>query len=448
MVAKNKKKTHIYRTCCQTIVKNVQRVCNEEKLANARMFSLTRASDRARNYCGLSSSTMHNLLTNDFVLAEGEMDIRDSRRKITEEDEALIRPSLVNLILAKVNPTLNSLLSQIKIDNPTWEWGRTTLYEALKRIGFKFNNKAYGYYDKLREDEDNVALRVKYIANYFKYIDEGRYMVYMDESWINKNARPGKVWHDGTSETVFDVPHGKGARWILIGAGGKNGWVENSFRMWKGNVKSEDYHHEMNTEIFEDWNLKYLLPNIPPNSVIVMDRASYHCALTDDSKPAVNVWTKQQLIDWLISRGIKDEQGVVYTNEVLLGFSKAYIWSICHTNRPAKKFKIFDIINEYNRNNNTDIKINMLPVAHPVLNPIELLWNWIKTHVRNNNTTFSMVDIETLTRARVQELDSTWWIKACDHSHKFAENYQVADNIVFNGELIANVGEMEEEIVD
>ena len=37
-----------------------------------------------------------------------------------------------------------------------------------------------------------------------------------------------------------------------------------------------DYHEDTTAELFEEWFQNCLLPNIPPNSVIVMDNVSYH----------------------------------------------------------------------------------------------------------------------------------------------------------------------------
>jgi len=52
-----------------------------------------------------------------------------------------------------------------------------------------------------------------------------------------------------------------------------------TFRIWKGTVKSEDYHSEMNGEVFFDWMHKYLLPAMPSNGVLIIDRAPYHLEL-------------------------------------------------------------------------------------------------------------------------------------------------------------------------
>jgi hypothetical protein len=114
----------------------------------------------------------------------------------------------------------------------------------------------------MREASYNVTLRTSYLSSFFEYKRAGRQIVYMDESWINKNETPRRVWHDGTPETVDAVPPGKGPRWIMIGAGFRDGWIPTSFRMWKGNVKSEDYHEEMNSDVMAHWMLTYLLPNV------------------------------------------------------------------------------------------------------------------------------------------------------------------------------------------
>jgi transposase len=47
----------------------------------------------------------------------------------------------------------------------------------------------------------------------------------------------------------------------------------------------------------------------------------------------------------------------------------------------------------------------MLPIAHPQLNPVELIWNWIKVYVKSNNHDFSMRSVEKLTKKK-KELQS------------------------------------------
>ena len=75
-------------------------------------------------------------------------------------------------------------------------------------------------------------------------------------------------------------PSGKGLRCILIGMGGRDGWVPESNQVWRRTDKtapqSDDYHLDFNAEGFQKWLIE-VLPKIPrPGTVIAMDNASYH----------------------------------------------------------------------------------------------------------------------------------------------------------------------------
>ena len=63
-----------------------------------------------------------------------------------------------------------------------------------------------------------------------------------------------------------------------------------------------DYHQEMNHAIFEEWFETQLLPNIPPDSLIAMDNASYH-SRRKEAVPTSS-WHKGDMITWLMEKGI------------------------------------------------------------------------------------------------------------------------------------------------
>jgi len=279
-------------------------------------------------------------------------------------------------------------------------------------------------------------LRIKYLNRMADFEAEGRPMVYVDETWINKNCTPKNSWHDGTVDTSLNVPHGKGPRWIVIGAGGRMGWIPNSFRMWKGNVQSEDYHTEMNGLVFQEWVHDFLLPNVPANAVIVMDRATYHMVMVENTKAASSSCRKDQLIQWLIEHDAKDDDGILYDHDRLLLLRKSELLELCQDRKPTPKHLIFEWLRAWNAEHDTDIQVNILPVAHPRLNAIEMMWNWLKTHVAKHNTQFTMSSIQALAQARKLELDATWWAKACTMAEKFAkESREVDDMEPMEGEL-------------
>jgi len=209
-----------------------------------------------------------------------------------EEDLAVIRPAMVSLIVERKTVTLDSLRERIVHDHPEWEWSRSSLYRALTtRLGISFDVRKHGYYERLREDPTNVQRRAMYLKFLIQYVEQQRQLVFMDESWINRNAVTTKLWTDGSLECEPVVPHGKGQRWIIIGAGSRTGWIDETFVMWKSNVQSEDYHSEMNSDVFHSWFAERLLPHVAPNACIIVDRAPYHTVLTEESKPAGAQWT-------------------------------------------------------------------------------------------------------------------------------------------------------------
>lgn len=92
-------------------------------------------------------------------------------------------------------------------------------------------------------------------------------------------------------------PTGKGSRLIILHAGTKNGFVDNTELIFQAK-NGGDYHNQMNSAVFEQWSRKQLLPNIPPNSVIVMDSAAYHSMLLE-KQPSTS-WKKAEIKDWLV----------------------------------------------------------------------------------------------------------------------------------------------------
>ena len=48
-----------------------------------------------------------------------------------------------------------------------------------------------------------------------------------------------------------------------------------------GKKGSGDYHNEMNIAHYMEWFTEKMLPNCPPQSVIVMDNAKYHNSVVE-----------------------------------------------------------------------------------------------------------------------------------------------------------------------
>ena len=79
---------------------------------------------------------------------------------------------------------------------------------------------------------------------------------------------------------------------IVVHAGGVKGWVDDADLVFKCKTNSADYH-EMNTEHYMELFAQQLLPNVPPNSIIIVDNATYYNRQKD--KPPITANKKMTL---------------------------------------------------------------------------------------------------------------------------------------------------------
>ncbi|GBP90143.1 hypothetical protein EVAR_99403_1 [Eumeta japonica] len=63
---------------------------------------------------------------------------------------------------------------------------------------------------------------------------------------------------------------GKKKGLVIIYAGSENGFVPNALLLFKAGTKFGDYHDYMN---YEKWLHSQLMPNLPANSIVIVDNA-------------------------------------------------------------------------------------------------------------------------------------------------------------------------------
>ena len=213
--------------------------------------------------------------------------VRKNCRKMKYNDfiRSGIRRKVHGFFLENLPPTLASVLSAVNNDPDLPNLKRTTLYRLLNDIGF-----VYGKKEKkalLIERDDIISWRHRYLAEIRKMRNEGRNIVYSDESWINLGHTVGREWQDTTIRTAKDAfrsglscglkaPTGRGPRFALVHAGGDNGFVPGAKLVFLCKKNTIDAHDEMDGECYEQYFQQQLIPNLPPRSVIVIDNAAYH----------------------------------------------------------------------------------------------------------------------------------------------------------------------------
>ena len=258
-------------------------------------------------------------------------------------------------------PTVNNLLRKLQSDI-NFEGSATSLRRILKDIGFQW--KKTDDNRKILIEHTNIQLkRIEFLEKITRYRSEGRPIIYTDESYVDSTHTSSKSWSDGTKEGL-KKKISKGQRVIMVHAGSETGFVPNALLIFKAGAKSGDYHQNMNFNNYEKWLRSQLMPNLPPNSVIVVDNASYHNK-RDDTVPTSSS-RKAEMQKWL------RDNNIAYNPDML----KPQLYHLISQHK--EKFKTYNIDKILNENNHTVLR---LPPYHPDLNPIEMAWAAIKGHV-------------------------------------------------------------------
>nr|XP_037286294.1 uncharacterized protein LOC119179331 [Rhipicephalus microplus] len=287
-------------------------------------------------------------------------------------------------------PTLHSVKRTVNKDDDLPNFTKTTLWRLVKDIGFTFAKRKRNL--ALIERSDIIAWRRRYLRAIKKFRGQGRCIIYLDETWVNVGHTKEYVWQDTTVKSSQDAflkglttglaaPSGKGARLILVHAGSSaTAFIEGAadyFRAKKGG--SADYHSEMDGRYFEEWFTDKLLPNIPPNSVIVMDNAPYHSVALE--KAPTKPTRKADIQLWLTKKGVPWSEDMVRAE--LLELSQK-------VNTPSIVYRIDTLAATH------DHDVLRVPPYHCEFNPIELVKSQVKRYIAARNTGFTLAEVEKL----------------------------------------------------
>jgi transposase len=202
--------------------------------------------------------------------------------------------------------------------------------------------------------------------------------VYLDESYVNKNHSKDFVWYSSEDGPWIQKPTGKGERLIIMNAITKDGWVPEAKVVFKSTRKTGDYHGQMNGDLFQKWFIEKLLPNIPSASLIIMDNASYHNMLSDDSAPTPTC-SKERIRSWLEANKIPCKDDCL----------KVELVDILRKIVPEPTYRLDVIARQHGH------EVIRTPPYHPELQPIEICWGILKNEVaRHCDFTLSNLKIQ------------------------------------------------------
>ncbi|XP_063976047.1 uncharacterized protein LOC135164386 isoform X2 [Diachasmimorpha longicaudata] len=252
-------------------------------------------------------------------------------------------------------------------------------------------------------------------------IDEGKPIVYQDETWTyRRGTGKSKEWQDSDVRSHTVRNDSTGDRYLICNAGGRSGFVPECSLFYRTAVKprpDDDYHGDMNGELFQKWFKERLVPNIREPSIIVMDNASYHSQRVHQNP--TQKWTIAQIQKWLDDHNIRYEPGT----------TKKELLVIVQLNKPEVRYQLDDYVAKC-----TDHEIVRLPPYHSIYNPIEMVWSQMKRYYDKNigrNNDYSHEMAETIWAEALACVSIQQWENYCRHTEtRILEDYarEVSDD--------------------
>lgn len=403
------------------IIANVYKFMKREA-ESGQPINVKQVQARVAEATGVSIRSLQRILNEEKECLRSGAELSTPHKKrprkklktdLDDFDECVVRKAVNEFHLTqKERPTVKSLLRILKgkIDFNGSSWA---LRKILRRLGFRWR-KSVNNRKLLIEKSEIREMRLKYLRTVEGYRIEGRPIIFMDETYVHSSHSKDKAWSDD-SNSGLKTPISKGQRLIIVHAGSENGFVPNSLLMFKSGTKTGDYHDDMNYSNYEKWVRSRLLPNLPPNSVVVIDNAPYHNVQIDPAPTSSS--RKADMTRWLT------EHGIPFTDAMY----KPELYSLIKMHKPYyKMYKIDAIFAEAGHS------VLRLPPYHPDLNPIELIWGLMKHNIAKENITFTTDSVMKLVEETCASITKEDWLNRCEHCKKIEQEYLALEPAIDN----------------
>lgn len=353
-------------------VVNLKQYFDAEKKAG-KSTSTTNPTGRTAAALGIGEATVKRIMSRynrggiDAVLSSGTT--TPGRPLSTSKNlQPVVREFIRSHNLSGSRITIDGVRNML-IENHGADIPTATLWRCLNRWGFIRGEGKRRC--ALKERDYVIQARRQYLrekrANRNEDGTTKRPEVYLDETYINKNHSNPFTWYLNEDGPWVNKPSGVGPRLIITHAITESGWVDGAELVFEAKKRTGDYHGQMNWENFSSWFTSKLLPNIPPNSIIIMDNAKYHNVLIENSVPNSSN-TKDSLRAWLDQRQIPWEQDMLKTE----------LLALCKRFAEKPKYKLDALAEDQGHT------ILRTPPYHPELQPIETCWAVVKNFMADN----------------------------------------------------------------
>ena len=310
-------------------------------------------------------------------------------------------------------PMAASLVAGWSGNPSSYMWSRATLQRAMTDLGFKFT-VGPDHYDAAREKTKIIAQRENFIKTMREYRAAGRTIYYTDETWANKKLTPSGTWTYRSLRARLNVPSLKGARIIVAHVGSRDsGLVQDASLVFLGKKKTGDYHGEMSSDLWLKWLGDNVLEKIQ-GGVLVVDRAPYHMKLIAESRPASSKMRKAEVVAWLEQHEpAPEDRSATWRQQTTVPELREQ--GVIHL--PTPRYLVQDLAA------GVYVSVIFSPVAHPELNPIEMVWATVKVSLRRANVTFTTSRLQELVNIEFAKISAEAWGRYEDHTIGMENHY-------------------------
>ena len=323
---------------------------------------------------------------------------------IDDFDICAIRRTVHNLYKnGEASVNLNLLLTKVQ-ENQNLSISKSSLRKLLLRNGFCF--RKVDTRKILMEKPDVASARARYLREIRKIrrLQPERSVIYLDETWYCQYDTEQRAWFDDSEINGRKNVIGKDKRLIIVHAGSSEGFVNDALLAIWTDGKSDDYHDSMNARLFEEWFTK-LLRNIPSNSVVIMDNASYHSRQVN--KAPTSSSTKSDIKAWLQQNDIDHDEDML----------KVELLDLVRGSSHKKTYFVDELAKEHGH------QVLRLAPYQCDLNPIELIWAQLKRYVCVRNVDGTLAGVRSLVEEAVAHISASDWAKCCAHVTRLEDEY-------------------------
>ncbi|KAE8748839.1 hypothetical protein FOCC_FOCC004433, partial [Frankliniella occidentalis] len=195
-----------------------------------------------------------------------------------------------------------------------------------------------------------VLKKIAFLRRYNEL--QGKYkFVFLDETWIfQRGSQKQKTWQDIDIRSSPLKTTNQGKRYIVLHAGGEDGFVDGASLVFASDSSQGDYHGQMNGQNFMNWWYK-LLDKLTEPTVIVNPQPT-------------SSWRKDEIADWLRRHNVR------FTESML----KVELYALAKLHRQPIRYLADE---EAAKRGHIVLR---LPPYHCQYNPIELIWALLKRH--------------------------------------------------------------------